>query len=198
MFTDTRDLPDRSTVQADVCVIGGGAGGIALAREFVATPARVILLESGGLVAEPDGRGIYRVVAGATPGLAVDPSLASYLGGNTNHWSGNCRPMDEADFEPRAWIPHSGWPIRKPQLLPYYERAQAVCGLSDLRWYDLDACRAHLSHPPLDADPATLTTKVMLPSAELRRPLPHAARGRGQRPRLAPRSCPPPENECCW
>lgn len=161
MFVDTRDLPDHGTVQADVCVVGAGAAGIALALEFVGSPVRVVLLEIGGLTAERDGRGIHRVVPGSAPRLSVDPSLTWYFGGNTNHWFGNCRPLDEADFAPRDWIRRSGWPICRQQLLPYYERAQSVCGLSDFRWYDLDACRAHLKHRPLDVDPATLTSKVM-------------------------------------
>lgn len=161
MFTDARDLPDHSTMQADLCVVGTGAAGIALALEFAGSPLRVVLLESGGLMAEHNGRGIYRVVAGSTPELSVDPSLTCYLGGNTNHWAANCRPLDDADFEPRDWIPHSGWPIHRQQLLPYYERAQTICGLSDFHWYDLETCRLHLTHQPLDVDPATLTSKVV-------------------------------------
>lgn len=161
MFVDTAGLADHGTAQADLCIIGAGAAGIALALQFADTPARVVLIESGGLVAERNGRGIYRVVASPTPGLCVDSSLTWYFGGNTNHWTANCRPLDEADFEPRDWIRYSGWPIRRQQLLPYYERAQAMCGLSDFRWYELDACRPQLTHHPLDVDPATLTSKVV-------------------------------------
>jgi hypothetical protein len=42
------------------------------------------------------------------------------------------RPFDELDFEPRPWIPESGWPIRRSDLEPYYERAQALCELGPL------------------------------------------------------------------
>jgi choline dehydrogenase-like flavoprotein len=161
MLVDARDLPQGGRASADLCVIGSGAAGIAIALQFADTPVRVIVLESGGLTAEPGGQGIHEVVARPTPRLAVDPSRMRYFGGNTNHWAGNCGPLDEADFEPRDWIPHSGWPIRKSHLLPYYERAQEVCGLSDFSWYDLEACRPHLSHPPLDVDPAKLVSKVL-------------------------------------
>jgi choline dehydrogenase-like flavoprotein len=161
MFVDARDLADHSRLQADLCVVGSGAAAIPLALEFIDTPLRVVLLESGGQAPNSRGRGIYQIVAGSPPRLSIDPSRTWSLGGNTNYWNGNCRPFDAADFEPRAWIPHSGWPIRKPQLLPYYERAQAICGLSDFRWYDLDACRPHLRHQPLDVDSATLTSKIL-------------------------------------
>jgi len=161
MLIDARDLPQRGTERADLCIIGAGAAGIAIALEFADTPVRVIVVESGGLTAESGGQGIYEVVARPAPRLAVDSSRMRYFGGNTNHWAGNCRPLDDTDFEPRDWIPHSGWPIRKSLLLPYYERAQAVCGLDDFRWYDLEACSPHLSHPPLDVDPATLVSRIL-------------------------------------
>jgi choline dehydrogenase-like flavoprotein len=35
-------------------------------------------------------------------------------------------PLDPIDFEKRDWLPHSGWPITKADLDPYYERAHAV------------------------------------------------------------------------
>jgi NADH dehydrogenase FAD-containing subunit len=33
MFTDARELPDGVTLQADVCIVGAGAAGVALAGE---------------------------------------------------------------------------------------------------------------------------------------------------------------------
>src|SRR5262249_23610612 len=73
-----------------------------------------------------------------------------------NHWFGNCRPLDAADFEPRTWIPHSGWPIRRDDLVAHYERAQSLCGLGDFRWYDVNACR-----PLLEDRAAPLTSSVV-------------------------------------
>ena len=54
MFADARQLPDRALVEADICVVGGGAAGITLAREFAGRSQRVLLLEGGGL--EPDAQ----------------------------------------------------------------------------------------------------------------------------------------------
>lgn len=161
MFLASDALTDGGTLRADVCVIGAGAAGITLAREFLDTPFQVVLLEGGGPAADAGGDGIYKVVAGSPPALSVDPSRTCSFGGNTNHWAANCRPLDEADFEPRDWIPHSGWPIRRQQLLPYYERAQGVCGLGELRLYDVDACRANLRCQPIDVDPSTLSNRIL-------------------------------------
>jgi choline dehydrogenase-like flavoprotein len=156
-----RDLSAESTVSADVCIVGGGAAGISLARELIDSPLEVILLESGGLLPAPEGDHAYEVVAGNPPRLARDGSKAWYFGGNTNYWYGNCRPLDDGDFRARDWIPHSGWPLDGTELLPYYARAQSTSGLSDLGWYDLEACRPYLSHPPLADVGAALETRIV-------------------------------------
>ena len=168
MFVDASKATEPETLAADLCVIGAGAAGIAIALQFAHTPIRVVVLEGGGLTEEPSGRGLYGVVHGSPPRLAIDPRRTWYFGGAANHWSGNCRPLDEPDFEAREWVPYSGWPIRRAQLLPFYEQAQVVCGLGDFRYYDIAACRPHLVHPPIDVDPAKLTHKVVQACPELR------------------------------
>ncbi|MGH3056265.1 MAG: hypothetical protein ACRDL7_14930, partial [Gaiellaceae bacterium] len=100
------------TLEADICVVGTGAAGIPLALKLAHTPLRVLLLESGGLTADRDGPPLYRVVDDDSPRLVNDTSRRWFFGGNTNHWFGNCRPLDAADFTPRDWIPYSGWPLR--------------------------------------------------------------------------------------
>ena len=50
-----------------------------------------------------------------------------------------CQPLDPIDFETRAWIPLSGWPLSYSELLPYYRRAQDFCragsfGYSEPAW----------------------------------------------------------------
>ena len=34
--------------------------------------------------------------------------------------------FDEFDFQVRSWVSHSGWPITRETLDPYYERAERV------------------------------------------------------------------------
>ena len=38
-------------------------------------------------------------------------------------------PLSTIDFERRAWVPHSGWPISAAVLEPWYERARVAAGL---------------------------------------------------------------------
>lgn len=146
---------------ADLCIVGAGAAGLAIALELIDAPVRVLLLERGGVTGGNGDDGIYRVAAGAPPRLVLDPEALRYVGGSTNHWLGNCRPLDEEDFAARDWIPGSGWPIRRDELAPFYERAQELCGLGGLGLYDLEACRPHLAHPPLEVEPRILVNRVL-------------------------------------
>ncbi len=57
-----------------------------------------------------------------------------YFGGTTNHWAGFCSTFDEIDFKKRDWVPHSGWPITKKDLDPFYERAHKYIELGPYRY----------------------------------------------------------------
>lgn len=154
--TDKRMDPGR----ADVCIVGGGAAGITLALELVGSDLDVVLLESGGESAEHSYRGIYRLVPGETIRLTTDESKPSYFGGSTNYWFGNCRPLDELDFEWCDGLPYCGWPFGLEELLPYYERAQRVAGLGDLRLYDLETCGPLLPDEPVTRPGRIVETKI--------------------------------------
>jgi len=87
----------------------------------------VLLLESGRLEPHAPTQDLYE-------GEVADEQLHSppgkyrqrRLGGSSAIWGGRCMPFDPIDFETRAHIPHSGWPISYEDLLPYYPRANAL------------------------------------------------------------------------
>jgi choline dehydrogenase-like flavoprotein len=158
MFVDARNIDCQKDLDTDVCVIGGGAAGIALAGKLGDAAIRVSLIDSGGLNADRDDSRIYRVVDDRSPRLVRDVQRGWFFGGNTNHWPGNCRPLDTSDFAARDWIPYSGWPIGHRELLPYYARARAFCGLRDLPDVERDA-RGNES--PVEIDPAILEHKIV-------------------------------------
>lgn len=135
MFIDARTLADGTVIDADVCIVGAGAAGIALARELSGHRAKVALLESGGLEFDVDTQGLAAGENAGFPYYDLDAIRLRYFGGTTNHWAGACRPLDELDFAPRPWVPGSGWPFPKAELDPYYERAHEVCRLAP---YDYD------------------------------------------------------------
>jgi len=129
MLADARGVPRGAELEADLCVIGGGAAGIALARALTGTPLRIVLLESGGLDFDPRTQALYKGPSVGLPYFPLDAARLRYLGGSTNHWGGVSRPFEEFDFKPHSWIPHSGWPISKADLDPYYPEAEKVIRL---------------------------------------------------------------------
>jgi choline dehydrogenase-like flavoprotein len=126
MLIDSAGLEPRSEFDADVCVIGAGAAGIALARALDAAGRGVLLLESGGLEVGGDAQQLNRGEIGGLPYAALETARLRGLGGTTNHWSGWCRPLDPMDFEKRPWVAGSGWPLTRDALDPYYRRAFEV------------------------------------------------------------------------
>jgi choline dehydrogenase-like flavoprotein len=128
MLVDARRVPENTAIETDVCIVGAGAAGITLAKEFIGKPFRVCLLESGGFEFDEKTQDLYR---GESFGVHIplNATRLRYFGGSTNHWGSYCRPLDEIDFEKRDWVPYSGWPFKRSELDPYYQRAQSICQL---------------------------------------------------------------------
>ena len=130
MLLDARGLDTRADLETDLCIIGGGAAGLTIARQMIDGPLRVTVLEGGGLQPDPAAQQLYAGIAIGQPYYALDACRVRQLGGTTNTWGGWCRPLDAIDFVARDWLPHSGWPFTRDALLPFYRRAHAACGLS--------------------------------------------------------------------
>lgn len=154
MHIDTRNLPNNSTIEGDICIIGAGAAGISIALDWINAPYKVILLESGGFEYDDKVQDLYK---GETTGQKYYPlkaSRLSYFGGTTGHWAGMCSPFDNIDFMKRDWVPDSGWPISKKDLDPFYARANLKLKLGPYQ-YDLSYWQKevpNLNPFPLDAN----------------------------------------------
>jgi len=128
MMLDTSDLLDGHLLSADLCIIGAGAAGIAMALEFIDSGIDVLVLESGGRVEEPDTQMLY---AGSVTDEKLHAPPDRYrqrrFGGTTTIWGGRCMPLDAIDFEERSYVAHSGWPFGLEELQPYYPQANRLC-----------------------------------------------------------------------
>lgn len=116
----------------DVCIIGAGAAGIALARGLMGSGLDVLLLESGGADFE---KRTQKLAEGENIGFDyynLEDARLRFFGGTTAIWGGRCAELDEIDFTPRPWVPYSGWPIRKADLTNYYSQARQLLGLPDI------------------------------------------------------------------
>ena len=113
---------------------------------------KVTLLESGGSDYEPD---VQDLADGAITGqeyYRLIDSRLRYFGGTTAIWGGRVSELNNIDFEQRAFLPHSGWPITKADLAPYICQALQLLELNESLsgarlWESLG-----LSHPGFDAD----------------------------------------------
>lgn len=152
MLLDARSLPQDTEIEADICIVGAGAAGIAMARELAGQPLQVVLLESGGLDFDADVQALHAGETVGAPSAALDESRLRYFGGTSNHWMGYCRPFDPEDFAVRPWVPLSGWPIGPAELAPWYARAGSVLEVEDGD-YDPGHWQAHIS--PLLQGPLT-------------------------------------------
>jgi len=151
MIIDANEIETGSSIQCDLCIIGAGAAGITLAREFDDSDLNVWLLESGSFELEPDTQAMYKGSSVGRSYYPLDRTRLRYLGGTTNHWIGLCRPLDELDFKKRDWVSYSGWPIDRDHLIPWYRRAQVVCQLDDFFYDAVDWLPEDQKPSPFDA-----------------------------------------------
>jgi choline dehydrogenase-like flavoprotein len=133
MLAEFHDVESQSVLRTDICIVGGGAAGISIARELIDADCSVILLESGGLSLNPDVQRLYEGT-NTRDDFALHATRFRFLGGTTNVWGGWCAPLDPIDFETRSWVPNSGWPINYNDLLPFYIRAEKLCELGAYRY----------------------------------------------------------------
>jgi choline dehydrogenase-like flavoprotein len=129
MFIDTRGVDEGRQIETTVCIVGAGVAGITLALELDRYGIDTCLLESGGYKPDDDTRDLYRGENAGLPYAFADGSRSRYLGGSSNCWGGWCRPLDPWDFEPRDWVPGSGWPFGLDELAPYYARTHTLLKL---------------------------------------------------------------------
>lgn len=146
MYRNAAELEKDTVARATICIIGGGAVGIAMAREFIGrTDVDVLVLESGEFAdmdrPDPDRQQIY---GGAPVGLMtkVNPNFLTnsrlrMYGGTTNHWGFWARPLDPVDLAPRDGYRPSGWPIGRQVLDAIYPRANELGDYDVFRYDDV-------------------------------------------------------------
>jgi choline dehydrogenase-like flavoprotein len=110
LLTIRRGTPD-DIGEFDVCVVGSGPAGLAVALSLGQRGFSVIVLESGGdkTVAsciDDD----FSIVNGDTH-APLHVATREGLGGTSVAWGGLCVPYDEIDFVARDWAPEAAWPL---------------------------------------------------------------------------------------
>ncbi|MGE0350786.1 GMC oxidoreductase [Hydrogenophaga sp.] len=119
-------------VAHDVVIVGGGTVALLLAVLLERQGQRVLVLESGGGGFETPAQELNdaTVIGRAHTGIAVARGRA--LGGTSNLWGGQLTGFVPSDFEARAGVSDTPWPITYADLLPWYEAVARELGLADV------------------------------------------------------------------
>jgi choline dehydrogenase-like flavoprotein len=140
VLIDAATVADGSTIEADLCIVGGGPAGLTLATDLVGSGFDVVLLESGREAWDQRTQDLADGAVTAEPFRfnGVDLSLSNtrmrQLGGSSNHWTGQCRPLDPHDFDARTATGGVGWPFGFAELEPHYVQAVATVELLSPEW----------------------------------------------------------------
>src|SRR5579875_122315 len=136
MIEDLREGPTKDRVAADICIVGAGAAGLMLAVTLARRGASVVVLESGGSQIDVETQDFNRGEIVGHPHHGTEEGRARAIGGTTTLWGGQLVPLRPIDFEKRPGIDHSGWPIGRADLTPYYEDVLREVGLGRSEWRD--------------------------------------------------------------
>lgn len=167
MFLDGRSF-DRQTLDADLCIVGAGAAGIALACAFIGSGLTVVVLESGGFAFDPATQSLYEGDNVSFNNFALETTRLRFFGGTTNHWGGMCARLSAFDLAARPGIPHTGWPIGPGDLAPWYPRAEALCQLGEVNYEDVAGWQRRAGFPSLALPEGPLVAGIAVGSPPTR------------------------------
>ncbi|MGF6709334.1 choline dehydrogenase-like flavoprotein [Luteibacter sp. W1I16] len=160
MIIDYLDGAAPADLQADLCIVGAGPAGIAIARAFAGSSITVCLIEGGGLSGEDRSQSLYDGESTGDLPFDAGTSRMRAFGGSCTLWGGGCIPFSDDDLEPRDWVPDSGWPLRFADLAPWYERAREFCRIDAAHGFGPGAFDGPPPRRPLDLDAGELVNFI--------------------------------------
>lgn len=122
LLTELQSLPPKTTIRSDICIIGGGIMGLALAREFVSTPFSVVVLEGGGEAIDRENQELFKLESRGER-MLNPPHVARTMaiGGSSHCWGGWNRPFVEKITRE--------WPVTHEELNGYHQRVNEILDL---------------------------------------------------------------------
>jgi choline dehydrogenase-like flavoprotein len=115
----------------DICIVGAGAAGIALAKRLSGSSKKVLLIAGGQTQdrgrPEDKRQSIYKGTVGEflkkVDPIFLDRSRLNMYGGTTNHFGFWSRPLDPIDYVSRPGYREASWPFDGKELESYYQAA---------------------------------------------------------------------------
>ena len=127
MFVDLEDIPSQpEAIRTQVCIIGAGVAGNALAHRLTASGIRVALLEAGGRQPEERSQSLYNARMARLNHDGTHNGRFRILGGSSTRWGGQLLPYTEEVMSPTPAMHSVAWPIPLSEVNPYYDPAQQL------------------------------------------------------------------------
>jgi glycine/D-amino acid oxidase-like deaminating enzyme len=136
VITDLQQADSNTALDAQICVVGGGAVGLVLATTLAERGADVLVLEGGGIGLENRSQALQAGESIGHPFGAIGEGRYRVLGGTTIYWGGQVLPFDEFVTGERPWLGYSAWPIEPAVLQFYFLEAYRRLGLGQVELDD--------------------------------------------------------------
>jgi choline dehydrogenase-like flavoprotein len=134
MFVDFADHPRSSTLTTDICLVGAGVMGLALATHLLRhTSRRIVLVEQGGLIDTDALSEVPEELNNGDIDSGIRHSRAQGFGGSSRRWGGEALPFLPTDLYARdANDLRNSWPLTFDELKPYYQMSADFLRLSSI------------------------------------------------------------------
>lgn len=120
----------------DLCVVGTGPVGMAMALEFERLDKTVLVLESGPIDAAVTSSEASRAqIVDPERHAPMEIAVCRVLGGTSWTWGGRCVAYDEIDWLDRTFVADAHWPIKAEEIEPWYKPAAQylLCGSDEFQ-----------------------------------------------------------------
>ena len=131
MIINFDDLDDDDILKPDICIIGSGVAGLSLAKEFLDSDVKVLVLEGGGKKDEVRSQKLYGSKVVGLEHDGVHNGRFRVYGGSSTRWGGQLMTSRKEDLDKKPYLPYSGWPISFDDVEKYYDRAEAIMRVND-------------------------------------------------------------------
>jgi choline dehydrogenase-like flavoprotein len=115
----------------DLCIVGTGPVGMAMALECERLGLEVLVLEAGESAVNPSGaEASHAEIVDPDRHAAMEIAVCRALGGTSWTWGGRCVPYDDIDWLPRDFVADARWPMTHDEIRPWYRQAAEylLCG----------------------------------------------------------------------